>query len=209
MKGELMNINNGELNANGFIVRRINKSRGKTYLGVENDNWPLNNIYYDDSQNHEINYLMNYYDDNIDISWQGDCVEVCCNIDYIRRYFNACNELNIEVDIIYCETNLIHPNFNNIQCIEQLKDNFIGYDYAYSGGSYYSCVLNDVVSMRLLEFSKVKLNKFGLFDTINDLMEFIKKRNQLKDISPQFTFENGDFIIYKLYNVSNLSSKFF
>lgn len=39
-----------------------------------------------------------------------------------------------------------------------------GYDYAYQGGSYYSCVNNDIVSKRINEFKNIELNEFGLFD---------------------------------------------
>ena len=39
----------------------------------------------------------------------------------------------------------------------------MGYDYAYQGGSYYSCVNNDIVLKRINEFKNIELNEFGLF----------------------------------------------
>ncbi len=42
--------------------------------------------------------------------------------------------------MLLCETDRLKPRLTNINW----KTKFIGYDYAYLGGSYYSAVYNDI-----------------------------------------------------------------
>ena len=106
-------------------------------------------------------------------------------------------EKNINYRIILCFTTRKFPKMVNLN-EEEL---FLGYDYAYPGGSYYSAVLSDVASKRIPEFNKYKLNKYGLFDTLEELTKFIDERKAIKDNSIDYDFEEGDFIIYKLYEL--------
>ncbi len=78
---------------------------------------------------------------------------------------------------------------------------FLGYDYAYSGGSYYSAVLNDIVSKRIEEFSNIRLNKNGLFESYEEISKFIEARNRIKNYISDMVIEDGDFIIYKLCEI--------
>jgi hypothetical protein len=52
--------------------------------------------------------------------------------------------------------------------------------------------------------SQIKLNEFGLFNTFNEVKAFIELRNNLLDIYPKNTFEEGDFSIYRLKEVVGL-----
>lgn len=90
---------------------------------------------------------------------------------------------------------------------EVLISYFLGYDYAYSGGSYYSCIANDVISGRIPEMKRYILNKFGLFNTIKEVNEFIVFRNKLMDKYEPLTFEEGDFIIYKIDEVMEIRKR--
>ena len=82
---------------------------------------------------------------------------------------------------------------------KKIKMKFIGYDYAYSGGSFYSAVNNDVISKRIPNFINFRLNQHGLFETYDEINHFVKLRELLKD--DIYTFEEGNFIIYKLFEV--------
>ena len=53
----------------------------------------------------------------------------------------------------------------------------MGYDYAYQGGSYYSCVNNDIVLKRINEFKIIELNEFGLFDNEKNSRVYRTKKN--------------------------------
>ncbi|MFI3201875.1 MAG: hypothetical protein R3Y54_10210 [Eubacteriales bacterium] len=108
-------------------------------------------------------------------------------------------KLNIKFRILKCRTTLREPLCNK----DFPNEKFLGFDYAYAGGSYYSCILNDLVLSDVKEFQKFKLNKNGLFDTETEVFNFIKCRESIAtDTSVEF--EKGDFIIYKLHEVDPL-----
>ena len=78
----------------------------------------------------------------------------------------------------------------------------LGYDVAYSGGSYYSCVLNDVVSGRIPEFQNVRLNENGLFSSYEEAEAFLKQREEQEKATTEYIFEKGDYVIYRLTEVA-------
>ena len=171
---------------NGVIFQ---ENSNTYYKGVEGNNWYLNDSYQDT--------LKSYFREKIDISWiNEDCVDVCNDIDYINLYRDLSEKNKIDFNILLCETDRSYPVFDK----ECASKEFLGFDYAYSGGSYYSAVLNDIVSNRIEEFRTLKLNKYGLFGNIDSLKEFIKQREAFIKKSDT-RFELGDFIIYKLYRV--------
>ncbi|MDE6433430.1 MAG: hypothetical protein K2L07_04305 [Lachnospiraceae bacterium] len=175
-----------KITRNGFIMQR---KSDKYYQGIDGDNWYLNI----ESSNM---YFESYFDDNIDISWNDARFLDCCNdIIYINSYIKESKSLGIEFRILLCET---EKEFPVMKAVDLMKEKFIGYDYAYSGGSYYSCILNDIVSKRIPEFHFLKLNEFGLFNTYEEIEQFINLRNSLKSKYNGFTFEEGDFVIFKI-----------
>lgn len=88
---------------------------------------------------------------------------------------------------------------------QKLNMNFLGYDYADSGGSYYSVVLNDVISKRIPQFANIHLNGYGLFETYENIVDFIRLRESLKktECSQEGYLEEGDFVIYELYEIED------
>ncbi len=99
--------------------------------------------------------------------------------------------------MLLCETDKVKPKLS----INNWRTKFIGYDYAYSGGSYYSAVYSDVYLKRIEQLIKFKLNSNGLFDDIEKLNEFIKLRESMMCNGNNLVFEQGDFVIYKLYEI--------
>ena len=104
----------------------------------------------------------------------------------------------IPIRLLLCYTNKKFPVLND-ECIKGEKI-FLGYDYADSGGSYYSSVLNDVISKRIPEFKNISLNKNGLFDSYDEIMEYLKVRRMLAD-KKKYDFDAGDFIVYRVEEI--------
>ena len=172
---------------NGIIFQ---KDECKEYMGVEGDNWYLNDVY--------PNTLGDYFNENIEKSWYNtDYVDVCSDKSFIDTYIKLSCSNNIKFRMLLCETEKEYP-IMDVLCWNK---KFIGYDYAYLGGSYYSAVLNDICSRRIDEFAKIKLNEYGLFEKIEQLEDFISRRRKYYQNSKKGIVEEGDFIIYKLYEI--------
>ncbi|WP_310601877.1 hypothetical protein [Anaerosporobacter sp.] len=176
---------------NGIVIQV--KQEG-IYQGIEGKNWTFDF----DKPNRE---LEEYYVNNIDISWSDDRYVDCCNdLPYIKKYINELLKNRFDYRILLCETNKRFPVIKEAH----LKSTFLGYDYAYAGGSYYSCINNDVVSGRIPEFEAIQLNKNGLFESEEEIVRFIQMRDTLKNTYSSMTFEKGDFIVYKLSEIIEL-----
>lgn len=175
---------------NGIVVQRINHEN--MYKGIEGDNWYLN--YLGNSKEFDL-----YYDNEIEKAWiNSEYVDCCSEMSYIEKYVLESKKKNIEFRILLCETTKSKPQ---IVINKPFKIYFIGYDYAYAGGSYYSCVNNDIVSDRIPELKEIRLNKNGLFNEVDEIQKFIKQRELLKKKYPRGTFETGEFIIYKISEI--------
>lgn len=172
---------------NGIIFQRDECSE---YKGVEGKNWYLNDIY--------PNTLGDYFNENIEKSWYDtDYVDVCSDRSFIDTYIKLSYSNNIRFRMLLCETEKKYP----VMEVPLWNKKFIGYDYAYLGGSYYSSVLNDICSRRINEFAKIKLNEYGLFEKMEQLEDFIFRRKKYCHNSKKGIIEEGDFIIYKLHEI--------
>lgn len=178
-----------ELHKNGYIFQRDEK---RIYKGVDGDNWCLNYC----SHN---SYYEEYFNKNIDKVWENtDYVDCCIDEEYICCCIEESLRQKIAFRVLLCLTCRKEPRVLN-----KLKWNthFLGFDYAYSGGSYYSAVLNDIISERIDEFKNFRLNSNGLFDTYEEVEQFALFRESIKKIHPDYFFEDGDFIIYEIMEV--------
>lgn len=178
------------MNINGLIMQKCER---RLYQGVDGNNWYLNQS--------GIKELDTFFDDNIEKAWGNDnYVDVCNDIEYICRYVDESKKKNIKYRIIACITEKKLPKMVLSTETDMI---FLGYDYAYSGGSYYSAVLNDIISKRIQQFSSIKLNSFGLFESHQEIMDFINLRRYMKkkECNQEEYLEEGDFITYKLYEL--------
>ena len=172
---------------NGIIIQRNQIGR---YKGVEGDNWYLNDKYPE--------LFEEYFCENIEKSWyDSNYVDVCTDVHFVEKYIELSIINHIKFRILLCETEKEKPKIQKIVW----NFRFIGYDYAYLGGSYYSAVLNDICSGRIEQFKDYILNSNGLFDNITDLKDFISKREHYKRQYGNQLIEEGDFVIYKLYEI--------
>jgi len=173
---------------NGFIIQKYVEK--PSYCGVDGENWWFCN---DDPK------LAEYFNQKIDLSWKDESRVDCCNdINFLKECIGFCNINKMRYRILFCKTELCDPLVET-QINYFLK--FIGYDYAYAGGSYYSCVKNDLVFRKFTELSKIVLNSNGLINDKKQMDLFIKLRTDLISKYNNL-FEVGDFIVYKLYEVS-------
>lgn len=178
------------LQDNGYIIQKKSESN---YRGVDGDNWFLN--YCSDKS-----YFEEYYDTNIDKAWNdSDFVDGCSDTGYMNACIEESLNLGIEFRLLLCSTSKKMP-------VLEKKDlgrvgMVLGYDYAYSGGSYYSCILNDIISGRIEEFKKFHLNANGLFNSYEEAEAFMIYREKIKSINSNYIFEEGDFIIYKITEI--------
>lgn len=175
---------------NGYIFQRATSS---IYQGVDGDNWFLN--YCSDNP-----YFEEFYDKTIDNGLANPGVVACCtDVEYMRRCVEESKKLGISFRVLLCATNRQQPMLDTEDYGFAEKE--LGFDVAYSGGSYYSCVLNDVVSGRIPEFQSVRLNENGLFSSYEEAESFLRQREELEKATTVYIFEKGDYVIYKLMEV--------
>lgn len=188
-----------KLFSNGLIVKACHQTY-EDYLGIEGDCWSIDEDTVGIEQQERL-YLDNYCSEYLNLSWEDDnFVDVCPNIDFVNRYVSAYLKANIKFDVLFCETNKTRPNCHlNINNQSAECYILIGFDYAYSGGSFYSCVFSDIYSKRIPEFLDIELNKYGLINTEEELANFIRTRNKLSIDDEKGIFEKGNFTIYKLW----------
>lgn len=174
---------------NGYIIQ---KAKTKGYCGIDGDNWYLNYC----SENP---YFEQFYDNNIGLGWEKvDFVECCTDLNYIQQYIEESKKLAIEYRVLLCSTNRSEPLLINKL---DKEEKVLGFDCAYSGGSYYSCIVNDIISGRIEEFHSICLNENNLFSTYEEAVAFLQYRREIEAEMPEGSFEKGDFIIYKISEI--------
>lgn len=179
-----------KLRENGYIVQRAS---GSKYRGIDGDNWYLN--YCSDDT-----YFANFHAANIDNSFENPRVVECCtDVEYLQRYVEESKNLGIAFRVLLCSTNRPEPALSENRLGQ--AGSVLGFDVAYSGGSYYSCVLNDVVSGCIPEFQNIRLNGNGLFSSFEEAEAFLKRREELEKAATEYIFEKGDYAIYELTEV--------
>lgn len=179
-----------KLYKNGYIFQRATSS---TYQGVDGNNWFLN--YCSDNT-----YFAKFHEATIDNGiGNPESVECCVDVGYIQKCAKEAKNLGIPFRVLLCATNRQQPVLDTTDFCFVEKE--LGYDVAYSGGSYYSCVLNDVVSGRIPEFQCIRLNDNGLFSSYEEAEAFLKQREELEKATTEYIFEKGDYVIYKLMEV--------
>lgn len=181
---------------NGLVIQRVT---GITYKGIDGSgfsestgqNWYFN---YDDELSKEFEpfydeYIGKTYWNLQPYSW----VAACNDISYIQRYIEESRKRNIEYRVLLCESEIPNP----IMTDKDFKTKFLGYDYAYASGDYYSVVYNEVPFV----FPQFKLNANGLFQTEQEIRHYIEARESFTQSHAPYTLEVGEFIIYRLYEV--------
>lgn len=176
---------------NGIIVRRKTDEK---YKGVDScgagENW-----YLSDDPGFEA-----FYDENIERTYyncpEGSWVSACTDLDYVRKYINESQKRGIKYRLILCETEIPQPQFDP----QGIEKTFLGYDYAYTGGDYYSAVYQEVPYV----FAHFALNENGLFETEDEIKAYLADREEFVRTHPPLSLEVGDFTVYKLWEIQHL-----
>lgn len=184
-------MQNEKLVCNGYIVQ---KDIPSYYRGIAGDNWFLN--YCSDNT-----YFEKYHASDIDNGFaDSERVECCADAEYVKNCVEEAKKLGISFRLLLCATSRPAPVLGTEHMGK--SETILGYDIAYSGGSFYSCVLNDVVCGRIPEFQSIRLNENGLFSSYEEAEAFLKKREELEKETTEYIYEKGDYVIYKLTEVT-------
>ena len=181
---------------NGIVVQ---KYADNSYKGIDGSGFSINT-----AQNWFLNYdedtadcFESYYDENIGKTYWNlekyTWIAACNDMDYIYKYVKEAEKQNIKYRLLLCETDVPEPKFD----CPDLKMIFLGYDYAYATGDNYSAVYNEIPVI----FPQFKLNQYGLFQTREEIEEYITVREQFKLTHPPLTLEEGDFVVFKLHEI--------
>ena len=146
-----------ELFKNGYIVAVVNN-----YCDFEYNTWPLADVE-DDAVAEE---LTNEADDNWFTVY--DMQEIAPDIDYVKRYISHCREKAIDAIVLLAETPDNYYKVNDEISIEEV------YGFDCIGTVEFSYLSEEREAFK----NEIKLNKYGLFDTIDDVEEYIKIRRQ-------------------------------
>lgn len=123
------------------------------------------------------------------------------------RYHTMCSKQGILPRLLYCVVIPDRCEPEDMEQISSLPCTFLGFDYAYPSGDYYSAVANDIIYEKghLRSQWKKHLNGYGLFSEIEQIRAFAKTRNALlRDRAYTNIIESGSFAIYGVFVIENI-----
>lgn len=181
---------------NGLVIQ---KYIDNPYKGIDGSRFSENtgeNWYFNDDK--ELSAVFEpYYDENINFTYYDlenhTHVAACTEMSYIQKYVEESEKRGIRFRILLVESDIPEPAAE----FPKLKTNFLGYDYAYIRGDNYSAVYNEIPFV----FPQFKLNENGLFQTEEELREYLAAREKFKSANPPYTLEEGDFAVLRLSEV--------
>ncbi len=143
---------------NGYIVATVNDYDNFSY-----NSWPLTKIKDDE--------VVDGLIDEADDKWFTvfDMQEVAPDLDYAIRYADYCKELGIEAVILLAETSDSDFEVNDDICIEEV------YGFDCIGTVYFSYLRAEAKDFK----EELHLNRYGLFDTIEDVDKYIELRREV------------------------------
>lgn len=149
-----------KLYKNGFIIAEMKKNENCYY-----DAWPLQKFSNDP--------IAKELTDEADNKWftKYDMQEIVPDLKYIKKYKEYCDNLNLNTKVLLIESPNKYPNIEEDIEIEEV----MGYDCM--GTIYYSYLYTDFKNYEQeLKKDNIILNKNGLFNRFEDVLNFIKLR---------------------------------
>lgn len=181
---------------NGIIIQ---KDTDNKYRGIDGSGFSEStacNWFFNDDESVSAQFEP-FYDEYIGKTYwnleKHSWVAACNDIEYIYKYVKEAKKRGIKYRLILCETEIPEPRFECPDC----EKRFLGYDYAYASGDNYSAVYNEIPYV----FPQFKLNRYGLFQTKEEIDRYIAERERFIKDNPPYTLESGDFVAFKLYEV--------
>ncbi len=144
-----------ELYKVGYIVVTVTDYLNFTYCA-----WPL--------ANRKNDVFADKFTDEADNKWYTvyDMQEIAPDLGYVKRYFNYCKKIGLDVIILLVEASKGIFNLNDNIVIDEV------YGYDCIGTVYYSYLRNNYEDFK----NELNLNKYGLFSTYDDVNKFITLR---------------------------------
>lgn len=183
-----------EYYAKGYLVTGMPITISDThYHGVDTDAWPIGS-----------SVLEEWYPQIFSKALVDLTFPLLLDIRGALRYCAMCEDAKKAVRLLYCEVLTEHSKTTTVEQHQLLTSTFLGYDYAYPSGDYYSTVLNDIIDHKgyLSAHWKKFLNSYGLFTEITQILDFADSRKELINSS---TYNNeielGEFTVFRLFKV--------
>lgn len=183
--------------AKGFlIVDEPILINGITYSGVNTDAWPIG-----------MNFNSEIARNICEISYQNLDFPMLVDFDSAMHYCRLCERAGKKPRMLYCEALIDHSVHNLPQFANPQNSTYLGFDYAYPSGDYYSAVVNDIICQNksLPTDWKNHLNGFGLLSTVDDLIKFVNERVYFAKEDEKYgqgmLFEKGNFVGFCVYSV--------
>ena len=169
----------------------------KKYYGVDTNPWE---IWFKDCSFYSPNIREKYNWESVMLS---DEFVFLLKAEHANLYFENYRKKVNDARLLYCICTL-EENIHALKNIQPTADyTFLGYDYAYGGGDYYSAILNDVMIRHTLFQNRFALNKYGLLSSTDIMYEFIYTRSEINRlVDNPMLFESGNFIVYKIYDAT-------
>ena len=188
--------------AKGYlVVGQPVQIEGISYCGVETDAWPIGFQFSSE-------LATNIYE----MSFLDMAFPLLVDYDSALHYCCECEREGIEPRILFCEI-LSTYQPEKAPWFESLPvGSFLGFDYAYPSGDYYSAVANDVIYRAniLPTCWKYHLNEFGLFASRDELLQFVEERlrvaNACEENNRGCLFEKGTFVGYRVFCVDYMKT---
>lgn len=186
---------------NGYIIQKAVDNGykgvdGSGFSSASGENWYLNGIdeYRGQFEPYFEKVICGGGRDAFYIPEPHTHAGVCTDLDYIKRYIEVSKKLGIKYRVLLVMTEIPSPV---IEPDPSLKLKFLGYDYAYEAPDNYSAVYNEVPGV----FPDCRLNSNGLFETREEMDDYLVKRKKFEETHPPYTLEAGDFTVFKLYEI--------
>lgn len=184
---------------NGLVIQEINDSNEfysiSPYMGIGRyQSWPLmsktdkqSTLLTKEAEERWFNYFSGESNNKYALA-------VVPSMDYMQRYLNVCNLYNLKIRVLQIESERGVPVWDG----PFFNNTFMGYEYSTSQ-SFYAPLFDDLYGLLPPSLAKAKssLNKYGLFDTEDDLNSYIENRKIA--IEEGYDLETfGDFCRFKV-----------
>lgn len=185
--------------AKGFlIVEEPISKNGINYYGVNTNAWPIGTDFSSEviANICEASYL--YLD-----------FPLLADFDSALHYYRSCEQIGIKPRMLFCEALIDRPLKNLPQFENPHVGTFLGFDYAYPSGDYYSAIVNDIINRDISLPTRWKhhLNRFGLLPTEDELLLFVKERalavKEDEEHDQGILFEKGNFVEFRVFFIEH------
>lgn len=153
---------------NGYLIQDLNKPTNYIqtfkYFGINSYNhFPLSTI-----NNKKCQELTDLQSIKTDTDGCNQFLEFISNNNLYEDYINCCFENGISIRVLFCESTYKNEVFSD--SLPEMK--FLGYEYCPIPLD--EQIITDLDCFELFKIHKSKLNKFGLFNTFDDVLLFKK-----------------------------------